>query len=68
VALVYNPCTQLASPQYHIIFDEGFETVAPTDSAQIEKHINAMFDNLFKENKWIHHDKFIDPSTLLFLI
>ena len=27
VAMVYNPATKLASPQYHVVFDEDFETV-----------------------------------------
>jgi hypothetical protein len=63
VATVYNPCTQLVSPQYHIIFDKGFKAVTSADPQQIEQNINNMFENLFDDNKWIHNDKFIDPNS-----
>jgi hypothetical protein len=63
VALVYNPRTQLVSPQYHLIYDEGFETVASADPVEIEKNITAMFDNLFDDNEWIHNDDYIDPAS-----
>jgi hypothetical protein len=63
VALVYNPFTQLISPQYHLIYKEGFQTVASADPIDIEQNINAMFDNLFDNNVWIHNDDFIDPTS-----
>jgi hypothetical protein len=63
VALVYNPCTQLVSPQYYLIYNEGFETVASADPINIERNINAMFDNLFDDTEWIHNDDFIDPTS-----
>jgi hypothetical protein len=62
VELEYNPRPQLVSPQYHIIFDKGFETVASADPQQIEQNIKNMFENLFDNNKGIHNDKFIDPN------
>jgi hypothetical protein len=45
VALVYNPRTQLVSPQYHVIFDEGFKTVTSADPQQIKQNINNMFED-----------------------
>jgi hypothetical protein len=63
VALVYNPRTQLVSPQYHLIYDEGFETVSSANPVAIEKNITALFDNLFKDNEWIHNDNFINPAA-----
>ena len=30
VPLIFNPETKLVSPQYHVIFDEGFETSITT--------------------------------------
>jgi hypothetical protein len=63
VALVYDPRTHLVSPQYHLIYDKGFETVASANPLKIEKNITAIFDNLFEDNEWIHNDDYIDPAS-----
>jgi hypothetical protein len=61
VVLVYNPKTKLVSPQYHIFFDEGFQTTNDnlktneTTESAIMKVIADEFDN---DSFWYHsmHD------------
>ena len=62
VALVFNPRTQLVSPQYHVVFDEDFETVESSDPQQMEANIRMMSDQLFQDHEWIHCDDFTDPE------
>jgi hypothetical protein len=63
VALISNPRTQFVSPQYHVIFDEDFETVESADPATMEANITMMFDQLFQDHEWIHCDMTSLPSN-----
>jgi hypothetical protein len=63
VALIFNPKTQLVSPQYHVVFDEDFETVASSDPAIMASNIALMSDQLFQDHEWIHTDDFTDPEA-----
>jgi hypothetical protein len=54
VVLVYNPATKLVSPQYHIIFDEGFQTAEDnlpdnTRSTMKEALVKLIEDEFNKE-------------------
>jgi hypothetical protein len=57
VVLVYNPKTKLVSPQYHIFFDEGFQTAhdnlspSSTFTNELTKLINEAFTN---DSFWYH--------------
>ena len=51
VVLVLNPETMNVSPQYHVVFDNGFTTVGIND-AQTKKAMDAQFDHLFKYERW----------------
>jgi hypothetical protein len=62
MALVFNPLTQLVSPQYHIIFYKYFETVESADPATMEVNINIISDQLFQDHKWIHCNNFTNPA------
>jgi hypothetical protein len=63
VVLVYNPATKLVSPQYHIIFDEGFQTAEDnlpdnTRSAMNDALVKLIEDEFNKDSFWWHsmHD------------
>ena len=48
VILVYNPKTQLVSPQYHVVHDESFKTVQIyTSEADAQQKLDEMLDALF---------------------
>jgi hypothetical protein len=64
---VYNPKTRLASPQYHVVHNENFDTVQinkSKDEAQAE--LDKMLDELFVTARWQHANTYTDcdgPST-----
>eukprot|EP00804_Cyclotella_cryptica_P017792 CCRYP_001210-RA/>CCRYP_001210-RA protein AED:0.65 eAED:0.36 QI:0/-1/0/1/-1/1/1/0/317 len=55
VPLVFNPRSQRVSPQYHVIFDDGFSTVPSLHS--IEER-DRRFEELFQTSR----ESFLDPS------
>eukprot|EP00804_Cyclotella_cryptica_P025645 CCRYP_002865-RA/>CCRYP_002865-RA protein AED:0.49 eAED:0.49 QI:0/-1/0/1/-1/0/1/0/90 len=55
VPLVFNPCTQHMSPQYHVIFDDGFFTVP---SLHTVDERDWHFEDLFHTS----HERFLDLS------
>ena len=59
--MIFNPKTKLVSPQFHVIFDEGFDTAFAEDSVELQDKI---FHSLMKFNEnqedWIYVDKFVD--------
>ena len=59
--MIFNPKTKLVSPQFHVIFDEGFGTAFAEDSVELQDKI---FHSLMKLNEnqedWIYIDKFVD--------
>ncbi len=61
VALIYNPKTQLVSPQFHVVFDQDFSSV--TDDAPIVPHAvhQATVDRLFAKHAfWNYADEYED--------
>ena len=60
VYLVWDPVTKHVSPQYHLIFDDKFTTVAPGDRSTAD--MNMVYDTLFADesNHWTYHDDFDD--------
>ncbi|KAL3782482.1 hypothetical protein ACHAWO_005229 [Cyclotella atomus] len=57
VPLVLNPTTGYISPQYHVIFDDGFTTV-PSLTTETER--NELFECLF----WTAREKFVDEMDV----
>lgn len=48
--LIYNPTTTHITPQYHIVFDEGFTSVStPTDIQN-----KSFFQDLYQKASWLH--------------
>jgi len=43
IPLIYNPQTTHISPQYHVIHDEFFQTVAASSSETLDKHLDKLF-------------------------
>jgi len=62
VALIWNPVTKLVSAQYHIIFDEGFQTVSLLRSTLDHAAVQSTFGMLLKDTEWLHSDAFANTS------
>ena len=62
VVLVLNPETYHVSPQYHVVFDNGFTTVGRTIAATKEA-MDKQFQKLFTSERWNFSDKFEDNVT-----
>jgi hypothetical protein len=62
VPMVWDPKTKLVSPQFHVMFDDNFDTVqAPNPNI---KQSDTM-DRLFQSNRYIN-DAFGNEHTYLF--
>ena len=66
VYLVWDPATKHVSPQYHLVFDESFTTVASSPS-HLER-LTETFDDLFADraNHWQYEDEFFEDVRYLF--
>jgi hypothetical protein len=53
--MVWDPKTKLVSPQFHVMFDDNFDTVQPPDPSI--KHADTM-DRLFRYNRYNYDDPF----------
>jgi len=58
IAMIWNPTTKLVSAQYHIVFDEGFQTVSSLGSTLDHDAVQAAFGTLLKSTEWLHSDKY----------
>ena len=60
VPLIYNPTTTHISPQFHVTYDEFFQTVTPST-----KPLNDILDQLFGTSaEWSYKDPYTDePYT-----
>jgi hypothetical protein len=63
VPMVWNPKTKLVSPQFHIMFDDNFDTVKPPDP---NIKLTDKMDRLFKTNNYKYDDPFVNEYTYLF--
>jgi hypothetical protein len=63
VPMVWDPKTKLVSPQFHVMFDDNFNTVQAPDP--IIKQADIM-DHLFKTNRYTYDDPFGNEHTYLF--
>jgi len=53
---------KLVSAQYHIVFDEGFQTVSLLRSTLNHAAVWSTFSTLLKDTEWLHSDAFADTS------
>jgi hypothetical protein len=63
VPIVWDPKTKLVSPQFHVMFDENFDTVQAPDP-NIKK--SDTMDCLFKTNRYLFDDPFGNEHTYIF--
>jgi hypothetical protein len=63
VPMVWDPKTKLVWPQFHVMFDDNFDTVQAPDPNI--KHADTM-DRLFKTNRYTYDDPFGNEHTYLF--
>jgi hypothetical protein len=61
--MIWDPKTKLVSPQFHVMFDDNFNTVQATDPNI--KQAGTM-DRLFKTNRYIYDDPFGNEHTYIF--
>ena len=60
VPLIFNPKTKLVSPQYHVIYDEGFDTTAAScEGKDLQEKIFQSL-SLFGDHseEWVFEDEF----------
>ena len=62
VPLVYTIAYTHVTPQFHLVFDEGFTTV----TGQPIPNEDKFYEDLFTKAKWLHHDSFADSSELYY--
>ena len=62
VVLVLNPETNNVSPQYHVVFDNGFTTVGRT-LTDTKQAMDKAFHKLFTSERWNFSDQFEDKVT-----
>ena len=65
VPLVFNPKTKLVSPQYHCVFDEGFDTAVSTcDKKDLQEKIFQYLTFLGNESDhWEYIDEYEKNSS-----
>jgi hypothetical protein len=63
VPMVWDPKTKLVSTQFHVMFDDNFDTVKAPDPNI--KQVYTM-DSLFKTNRYTYDDPFGNEHTYLF--
>jgi hypothetical protein len=63
VLILWDPKTKLVSPQFHVMFDDNFDTVKAPDPNI--KQSDTM-DRLFKTNRYTYDDPFGNEHTYLF--
>jgi hypothetical protein len=62
VPMVWDPKTKLVSPQFHVMFNDNFDTVKAPDPNI--KQADTM-DRLFKTNRYTYNDPFGNEHTYL---
>jgi hypothetical protein len=61
IPLIYNPVTTHLSPQYHVIYDEFFQTVATTSTKTLDDHLDHFFGT---SATWEYKDSFTDEPYI----
>jgi hypothetical protein len=61
--MVWDPKTKLVSPQFHVMFDDNFDTFQAPDPNI--KQVDTM-EHLFKTNRYTYYDSIGNEHTHLF--
>jgi hypothetical protein len=61
--LIWDPITKLVSPQFHVVFDDNFETVQQPNR---DDKIDDTMDILFKTNNYKYDDPFDNAHSYIF--
>jgi len=64
IALIWNPIMKLVSVQYHIVFDEGFQTVSSLGSTFDHATVKSTFGMLLENTDWMYSDTFAKTSPI----
>jgi len=62
IVLVYNITTGHTTLQFHVVFNDHFQTVSPHLSSLLTATINDLFETLWQNNQWTYND--ISPEYL----
>jgi hypothetical protein len=62
IPMVWDPKTKLVSPQFHVMFDDNFDTEAPDPNI---KQVDTI-DRLFETNRYTYDDPFGNEHPYLF--
>ena len=57
IPLIYNPTSTHVSPQFHVIYDEYFYTVNPSNSAISDVYLSKLYNS---SAKWLYRDPYSD--------
>jgi hypothetical protein len=63
VPMVLDPKTKLVSSQFHVMFDDNFDTAQAPDPSITQ---SDTMDRLFKTNRYLYDDPFGNEHTYLF--
>jgi hypothetical protein len=58
IPLIYNYQTTHVSPQFHVIFDEGFQSITNPSACQTESYL----EQLYNTATWMHHSQYTDNA------
>jgi transposase InsO family protein len=61
IPLIYNPTSTHVSPQFHVIYDEYFYTVNPSNSAISDVYLSKLYNS---SAKWLYRDPYSDDTHL----
>jgi len=68
VVLIHNPLTGHTTPQFHVVFDDHFQTVSPHFASLPTATTNDLFDTLWRNNQWIYDGNtppdYLFPETI----
>jgi hypothetical protein len=63
VPMVWDPNTKLVSPQFHVMFDDNFNTVQAPDPSITQSYT---MDRLFRTNRYLYDDPFGNEHKYIF--
>ena len=66
IPLIWNPITKLVSPQFHVIYEERFETVSAQPMAMTEADTQIIFNKLFATSRWSYDDLYLVEQCYFF--
>ena len=64
VVWIYNPKSTHVTPQFHMVYDEGFSSVSHGNNADTttKQKLNSILESLFDSSKWIYDDEYANNA------